>query len=158
MIYDKEPKECTYKEIKKFKELVCSGGEVNSSSLASLVDKAYRLIFIDENDKIIGVAGIKKPNKSYIKKISEKAGIQISDDMKELGWIYILPEYQGKGLGNKLMKYIYKNILNDIECYATTKETNDAMKNLLKKYSFKVSGKKYSSENGDYNLELYIKL
>ena len=157
MIYDRIPQECTKEELKIFKELVSVAGEVISTSLNSLVNRAYKLIFITDNNEIIGIAGVKNPNQSYIEKISKKTSIKISNNMKELGWIYILPEYQGQGLANKLMEYIYKNILNDIECYATTREKNNVMKHLLEKYLFDVSGEKYASENGNYNLELYVK-
>jgi ribosomal protein S18 acetylase RimI-like enzyme len=52
------------------------------------------------------------------------------------------------------MQSIIASIGNS-SCFATTRENNDAMRHLLNKYGFSVTGEKYKSDNGEYSLVLY---
>lgn len=150
----KSPKECTPAEIDAFKNLVLEGGEVTSYGLHKRIERAERLVFINE-DKCIAVGAIKNPNEGYKSDVFAKAGVpEKSKEFKyELGWLYVTPSARGKGLGRNLMNAVTE-FIGVSGCYATTREKNNSMHHLFTQYSFNKLGSVYPSENG-YSLVLY---
>jgi len=151
----KSPGNCSDKEIEVFESFVNKGDEVDVMGLKERIMAAHKLIFV-LNDECLGVGAIKKPNNGYKAKVFKKAGIQILADefLYELGWIYVLENTRGLGIGSIIMKSISREI-NENKCYATTRENNDGMRYLLEKHAYSLNGDKYLGRNKKNNLVLY---
>ncbi|WP_298539288.1 GNAT family N-acetyltransferase [uncultured Aquimarina sp.] len=84
--------------------------------LAEMVFSGYECIGVYKNSELIGISGIWFLTKLYV-------GKHIEPDN-----VYILPEYQGKGIGNLLMNWIFeyaksKNcIASELNCYTGNEE------------------------------------
>lgn len=150
-IITKTPNECSSSELSEFRALVLEGGEVVTEGLIERIKRAEKLIFVNDK-KCIGVGAIKRPYDVYKNKVFKKAGVSnlAKEYLFELGWILS----RRKGVGNIIMQSIIASIGNS-SCFATTRENNDAMRHLLNKYGFSVTGEKYKSDNGEYSLVLY---
>ena len=150
----KRPIDCSYSEITSFVDLVKEGGEVSTAGLVDRVRSAQALCFIQDK-AFVAVGAIKKPNVNYKARVFSKAGAKNDNNYKyELGWLYVTSSARGNGYGAALMKAI-KGALPDGGCFATTRKNNTAMHHLLEKFGFKIIGRPYKSENGNYNLTLY---
>lgn len=77
--------------------------ETLKARLESMFQNAYKCIGIYHGSKIIGISGLWILTKYYIGKHVEPDNV------------YILPEYQGKGLGRELMEWIF-NYAKSIGC------------------------------------------
>lgn len=151
----KSPQECTENELEIFEELILEGGEVTGLGLRQRIDKAERLIFINNSHKCVAVGAIKNPDNSYKTRVFNKSSIPEKTDefMFELGWVYVVQSERENGLGRILMNAVTE-ILGGTGCYATTRANNNPMRRLLEQYSFKRLGDSYISQKG-YSLVLY---
>ena len=141
-----------------FVKLVERGGEV-SEGLMGRVEKAVALGFLYSGKRLVGTAAIKRPSKSYRKKVFEKAATdkQRTEYSFELGWIYVSEDQRGAGHTMSLIDATLE-AAGDEAIFATTRTNNDAMKHILKKKKFFRTGKSYASEqNPDENLYLFLR-
>lgn len=155
----KKPSECSERELDSFEAFVRKGGEVTSEGLRNRIKKARYLVFLFERDKTLaGVAALKEPNIRYKKKVFKKAGSQ-EDPNKftlEAGWIYVEDQFRDRKYSRPLLEEVLNHV-GDKQVYATTRENNEAMKRTNLRYGLEQSGHPFASEEGNYNLVLYIK-
>ncbi|WP_339145213.1 GNAT family N-acetyltransferase [Pseudoalteromonas galatheae] len=153
----KVPADCSQEELSTFEQLVLEGGEVATPGLLGRIKSAYKLIFIELDNKFISVGALKRPNENYKNKVFFKAGVVAgsTDYQYELGYMYTSPASRGNGVGSFLMKSVC-DALNGQHCFATTRENNEVMHHLFDKASFKRLGKAYKSDKGDYYLGLFV--
>lgn len=152
----KNPKDCNDAELKSFEKLVTEGGEVALTGLRLRIQRAEKLVFI--NDGIcVAVGAIKNPNPRYKAHVFEKSGaLEQGGYEYEIGWLYVSEAARGKGYGRVLMESIIQT-LSGKACFATTRENNHPMHHLFNTFGFSKIGQPYRSENGDYSLVLYAK-
>lgn len=152
----KVPEDCNDAELKSFEEMVTEGGEVALAGLRQRIQRAEKLVFINDG-KCVAVGAIKNPNAGYKSRVFEKSGaLEQGRYEYELGWLYVSEAARGKGYGRALMES-FIHTLSGRACFATTREDNDSMHHLLIKFGFSKIGQPYRSENGDYSLVLYAK-
>jgi len=77
-----------------------------SSRLTEMIAQGYKCLGVFDGEKLIGISGIWVLTKYYV-------GKHIEPDN-----VYILPEYQGKGVGKQLMDRIF-NYVRSIGCEAS---------------------------------------
>ena len=152
------PDKMSDKQLTEFCQLIVDGGEVTPDGLEGRVRNAKYLITARMDDKLVGTGAVKHPQHSYQKKVFAKSGFDQSpsDENLEIGWVYAAPKSRGNGVGRGLMQQIISK-LNHQFCYATTRADNDAMKYLLPKFGFELTGKTYDSIDGKYQLSLYVR-
>lgn len=153
----KSPEECTNKELQQFVDLVCKGGEVESNGLRARVENAYKLIFIYLEEDCIAVGALKRPNNAYKARVFEKAGVPGYEDKHsfEIGYLYTIEAFRGKGLAGKIMSSIDLISSGDL-CFATTREDNAAMHYLFNKFGYNRLGNFYKSNRGGHLLGLFV--
>ncbi|WP_345847736.1 GNAT family N-acetyltransferase [Shewanella algae] len=152
----KNPKDCNDAELKSFEKLVTEGGEVALAGLRQRIQRAEKLLFINDGE-CVAVGAIKNPNAGYKARVFEKSGVLEQGRYKyEIGWLYVSEAARGKGYGRALMESII-HTLSGKACFATTREDNDSMHHLFKCFGFAKIGQPYESENGNYSLVLYAK-
>ncbi len=155
----KRPSDCSIGEIVEFENLVKSGGEVIHSHLRDRIMRAEYLIFLQGHDrKILGVAALKHSEAQYREKVFRKAGsVQDPDKFElEIGWIYVIEECRGQGFSLPLLEKAIK-LSQSRAFFATTREENVQMNRTNVRCGLERSGNAFKSDNGDYNLLLYIK-
>lgn len=159
MLRLKVPKECSETELDAFENLVKEGGEVSSSELRLRIERAAYLSWIEaDNGEFIGVGAIKNPNTSYRSSIFKKADPLAKPDLfgLELGWIFIKPAFRKQGLSSQLITKLLDSVKNKA-IFASTREDNEIMKSILQSFGFNKIGNPYLSNNGNYDLVLFVK-
>lgn len=128
-----------------------------SPGLENRIMESQKLFFVYEDEKVIGIAAIKNPRDTYIKKIFSKSNTShiLNDGMKEIGWIFILEEYRRMNICKSLFKYILENT-DQKNIFVTIRASNTAMQHVLESNNFIQVGNDYLSERGDYKLKIYI--
>lgn len=153
----KAPSDCSKAELETFERLVVAGGEVSPEGLLQRIQRAEKLIFINDGE-CVAVGAIKNPNAAYKSGVFKKSNVAEQSEYKhELGWLYVSSAARGKGYGRALMEVI-KELLAETPCFATTREDNAPMHYLFSQFGFSRLGQPYKSENGDYLLTLYVRL
>lgn len=152
----KSPKDCTDAELESFEKLVAEGGEVVLAGLKQRVQRAEKLVFINDGE-CVAVGAIKNPSAGYKAGVFEKSGVPEKSRYEyELGWLYVSKAARGKGYGRILMESILAS-LSGKTCFATTRENNDSMDYLFGQFGFTKLGQPYNSQNGGYSIVLYAK-
>ena len=106
--------------------------------------------------RIVALTVIKNPQKSYKRKVFEKADVLSAIDRFdfEIGYCVTLPGYEGRGFCKLLVSYIFK-IKPNSNFFATTK--SKAMECIFTKFGFEQFGDRYAVEPENSNTE-YLKL
>ncbi len=155
----KKPSECSEDELDSFEGLVRKGGEVIGAGLRDRIQNANRLVFLIENDgTLAGIAALKEPIIDYKKKVFKDARSKENPEefTFEVGWIYVEEQFRGLKYSQTLLKEVLR-IAGENRVYATTRESNEAMKRTNLRFDLEQSGHPYKSKEGNYNLILYIK-
>jgi hypothetical protein len=88
-----------------FSKLVLAGGEVGGAVLERNIASAKALVFLRRAREVQGIAALKRPQTGYRMRIGGEAGTKIAMDRfpYELGYVFLLPEAQGKRLSHALV-------------------------------------------------------
>ncbi len=87
--------------------------EILYERLTEMVDRGYECLGVYEGDKLIGICGLWILMKYYV-------GRHLEPDN-----VMILPEYRSKGIGEKMMEWVYEYgrskgcIASELNCYVT---------------------------------------
>jgi len=156
------PPECTPAELAAFECFVRTGGEVTTGGFRELLMQAQKLVFLYEEDEdvgqaLAGVAALKTPRNSYKRKVFRKSHSPESpaDYVFEAGWIFVDEKYRGRRHSQELLKAVLK-FAGDSPFYATTRQENKPMRRTNTRCGLRESGSPYLSEDGKYNLVLYL--
>jgi RimJ/RimL family protein N-acetyltransferase len=154
----KEPSECSEKEIEDFYQKVLDGEQVDPFGLRDRIKKAVLLAFHYEENTLVGIAALKRPNETYKKKVFRKAGVSKESDKYnlELGWAYTIKEYRGKGICSSLVQKLI-SALGSQNIFATTRTDNFPMQVILIKNGFQKTDKPFKRKNSTYNLQLFTR-
>lgn len=146
-------------ELRRFEEMVISGGEVAAAGLDVRIRAAAYLAFLyDRDDVLCGVAAIKQPDKDYRDGVFAKAEASFDPAgyVLELGWIVVAEKYRGHGLTRNLLTPLFRQI-PDKPVYATTRIGNEPMRRSLVRYGFQSDGTHYLNADADAFLVLHLK-
>jgi len=155
----RSPKECTTLELNTYENLVIKGGQVSKHGLHERIGNAEFLSWIkDDNGEMVGVGAVKNPLLTYVDHVFKKAESNKEPNQYtlELGWIYIKPEFCGRGLSITLISKLLSSI-GKKAIFATTKENNAQMRKNFKKFDFLQSGNAFPPDKGTYKLLLFTK-
>ena len=157
-IVAKRPAECSKTELKEFEDLVSTGGEVALRGLHQLVSAAAWLVFLFEEKKRAGVAGLKRPRAAYKRKVFSRADSPEDPDdfLLEVGWIVVEKSFRGRKYSRLLLGEVLR-LAGDNHVYATTREANEPMRRTNEYCGMRPSDSAYSSEEHDQKLILYTK-
>ena len=87
--------------------------EVLQERLAEMVERGYECLGVYEGDNLIGICGLWILIKYYV-------GRHLEPDN-----VMILPEYRGKGIGERMMEWVYEYgrvkgcIASELNCYVS---------------------------------------
>jgi GNAT superfamily N-acetyltransferase len=155
----REPTECTKTQRDAFVAMASRSGEVTRANIELGVAAARYLIWIEADDKLIGVATIKNAADTYRKGVFKKAGVSGRADgfRCEFGYLYVDPKHRDGGNGRALLDRAM-SLVGSESVFATTRANNKAMNKALPRRSFERLGKKYpSKDNPKRFLYLYAR-
>ncbi|MCK5097150.1 MAG: GNAT family N-acetyltransferase [Desulfobacteraceae bacterium] len=121
------------------------------------IDRCKIVCLVCEHDKPVAVGAIKiKTDWDFDK---NKSGL---DDLRndfnwELGYIYTKPEYEGKGLAQKVIKYLIDELGPENLMASTEFTKNPGMVKILDKSGFKHYGSTWESIIHGHELGLFLK-
>lgn len=131
-------------EIKKkhFDQIIClitKGGQVSKYGLNERLLNSEKIAYKFFGSKILSVAAIKNPNKSYKTRVFRLSKVNLIKEYNyELGYIVTDPDYEGKGYCQKVVSALLKKT-KGLDMYATTRKSS--MVHILKKHGFVKKGK-----------------
>jgi hypothetical protein len=143
------PGALTAAELTRFLELVVEGGEVGGAAVATNIANARILVMLMQGGTMRGVAALKRPQDSYRKKIAKQTGVDLSQRVYpfELGYIYIQPVLQGRGLSHRLVASTLQH--DDAHSvFATVRTDNEPMRATFAKAGFVAAGVAYPGAEG----------
>lgn len=151
------PGEFSNHERAMFSALVAKGGEVAVNAIANNIKTAKALVLGRGAGKIQGVAALKRPQASYRKRIGCKAGVEIGQRSYpyELGYVFLLPEAQGKKVSHRLVAAALERA-DGAAVFATTRTDNVPMLATLARAGFKQVGQDYPGR-GTRMIRLLVK-
>lgn len=154
----KEPSECSEKEIKDFYQKVLEGGQVDPFGLKDRIKRAALLAFHYEENTLVGITALKRPDETYKKEVFRKAGVSKESDKYnlEIGWAYTTKEYRGRGICSSLIQELIVASVSQ-NMFATTKTDNLPMQKILKRNGFQKTGKSYLGRTSGYHLQLFTR-
>lgn len=153
----KEPSEFSEREIEDFFLLAKKGGEVDLHGLVKRIKKAICLAFHYEQDKPIGIVGLKQSNENYKNRVFRNAGVpkEAKKYSSEIGWAYTDCGHRGKGICTILVQKILEKFESE-NIYATVRTDNAAMHKILEKTGFSRIGKPYQGRKSNY-IQLFVR-
>ena len=97
-VFDCDPKDCDASQIGDFMSFVLAGGEVTPNGLEHRIRSAARLIFLDVDSCLCGIAALRRPERGYRQAISTKSRVPLSEEEYpfELGWVFVMPSARGR--------------------------------------------------------------
>lgn len=154
----KTPKACSDDELDQFTAKVMDGGEV-ADGIRDRAERALRLGFIVYDGSIVGTAALKKPAASYRAKVFKHAGSQLDPAAfpYELGWIFLDIPHRKKGQMTRLIDKLLPAAKNSA-LFATTRTSNDIMREMLAQLKFFENGTEYKSEqNPEDTVKVFVR-
>ena len=143
------------------KELVEKGGQVCMNHFDSRWRENPIIATIWSEEKLVSCGALKIPTSEYKRKIfMERAKSDYPYDhiQYELGWIVTDETYRGRGLCRNIVKTLLQcDEIKEEPLYATTRQDNYSMQNILKCNGFYESGDSFKSKCGDYDLILLVR-
>lgn len=152
------PDSFTEAELDDFTALVLAGGEVAARGLRERVTGAAYLAFARAGECLVGVAGLKRPEKSYRSRIelSSKEELPAASLPFELGWVFVLPSARGRKISALLCRQLVAHA-EQLGIFATSRTDNTPMHRTLDKLGFKRAGQQWPSKDNDAKLALFIR-
>lgn len=151
--------DATQEEVDTFVELVRSGGAVDEKYVQmGAVRPGAHISFAEVRGRPVGVAALKIPSDNYRFGLqgAAKAGYSLlnSEYPYELGYVSVLPEHSGKGIGKALVTEVIR-LADGNGIFATT--SNPTMKDgLLPSFAFEPAGRNWTNSSGDI-LGLFVR-
>ncbi|MBN9218993.1 MAG: ATP-binding protein [Mesorhizobium sp.] len=149
---------CSDDELDQFAAKVADGGEV-ADGIRDRAKRAFRLGFVIYDNAFVGTAALKKPAASYRAKVFKKASSQLDPAAYpyELGWIFLDVTHRKKGQMTRLINDLLP-AAKDSALFATTRTSNDIMREMLTQLKFSEHGTEYRSEqNPEDTVRLFVR-
>jgi len=158
IITAKRPIDCSSSELENFAMLVHEGGEVGTAGLEDRIGAAQILVFAYAGDELAAISALKRPTERYRASVFRKARatLNVKSFGIELGWVYVKPKYQGRGLSRQLVSLAIERAHGE-PLFATSRANNSRMHSSLAKYGFVKNGSEYASAERSEKLVLFIR-
>ncbi len=153
----KKPSDCTPTELGSFESLVLQGGEVQQQGLQARIQQARLLGFAYRNSELVSIAAVKRPTNHHSSDVFRSSGSQASlaEFQHEYGWAFTVQSDRGLGHATRLLDQLLASDPT-LAIWATTREDNVSIHQVLMRHGFARSGTPFLSERGRY-LVLWIR-
>lgn len=152
----RRPSEFTDAELAAFKDLVLLTDEVEKDGLERRIAEARLLATISIGNRLAAVGAIKEAATHRSTVIAASGFALPAKCQHELGWVSVLPDVRGMGLGSFVTKLLVRESAEPL--WATTRVANTTMHSILNECGFLKEGQAFKSIRGDYDLLLWVLL
>lgn len=142
----KKPNEISPEVLEEIYGLVSQSGEVGLSWVKDNLKRAFLISYAKDGDRVIGTMTLKRPLPEYARKIGRLAGVDL-DGYLERGYSAVLPEYQGIGIGDKLLKGLVKRAPG-AKIYVTIRMDNEQAIRLTRRNGMRLAGEFINQRTG----------
>lgn len=97
------PADLPPKRLEEIASLILAAGKVGPKWLRHNLEHAYLVGWAEEQGVIVGTDTLKRPRQEYIDSVREQSGYDLNG-YAERGYISILPQYRGLGVGSQLIQ------------------------------------------------------
>lgn len=152
----RSPSELTGAELAAFKDLVLLSDEVEKNGLDERIASARLLATVSVGSRLAAVGAIKQAEAHRLT-VMKASGFDLPDTCRhELGWVSVLPDVRGMGLGSFVTKFLVRESAEPL--WATTRVANTTMHSILNECGFLKEGRAFKSTRGYYDLLLWVLL
>ncbi|WP_077148020.1 hypothetical protein [Sphingopyxis sp. KK2] len=139
-----------------FRCLVIEAGEVGGNALDTNIENAKALAFLYSQERVEGIAALKRPQMSYRNRISKNTGVLLSTEPLpyEFGYMFVRPVLQGKRLSFPLACATL-DAAEGADIFATVRADNIPSYRTLVKAGFEAAGSFPGRE--DREIALFIR-
>jgi len=155
----KSPAACKPQELENFKALLLLSELEGEAGLPERIAKAEWLAFQYNDDKqLIGIAALKRPVAGYQHGVFKKAGLLelVEAYPLEFGWVVVLNEYHGKGVGAALLRRLVEKA-GPLGIFALARSSDKNMIQHLTRQGFTASGEPYSRRSHRYKYQVFLR-
>jgi anaerobic magnesium-protoporphyrin IX monomethyl ester cyclase len=139
--------------MEKIRGLVISGGEVGRSWLTRNLENAHLVGYAHENGDLVGVMTHKVPLPEYVRRIGEKTGLDLTGYL-ERGYTYVLPEYRGLRVGDRLLKGLVERSPGK-KIYVTIRMDNEPAIRLTRRNHMRLAAT-YHNERTGHDIGVFV--
>jgi GNAT superfamily N-acetyltransferase len=147
------PTDIPAETMEKIRGLVISGGEVGRSWLTRNLEKAFLVGYAHENGDLVGVMTHKVPLPEYVRRIGEKTGLDLTGYL-ERGYTYVLPEYRGLRVGDRLLKGLVERSPGK-KIYVTIRMDNEPAIRLTRRNHMRLAAT-YHNERTGHDIGVFV--
>jgi len=150
------PSECMVEEIQFFSGLLCQA--FGSRDRTKEIRRARSLIFLREVEQIAGVAALKAPTESDVRRVFLSAGVSLEAPAVpcELGWVVVDERFRGRGYSRALVESALQATGYE-DVFATSHDCNTPMHKTLRRCGFTRAGNPYYSRRHRMKLVLFVR-
>jgi len=139
-------------DLQKFYDVVLESNNVEKRYLKRRIRRAKRLVWLEDNEIIVGTCGIKIPSETYKNKVFHDN----SENYKfEFGWLYLKEAYRGKEWARKIINYALKCV-EDSYIFGTCASDNNPMISHFQTNGFSLS-REYTSSRSCLPYKLFVR-
>lgn len=126
--------------------MVEAGGSVGTKWVRHNLKRAFLIGYVLAKGIIVGNSCLKRPRQEYIEAVKKHSGLDLSGYL-ERGYTSVKPEYQGLGIGTKLLKGLTLRAGNR-KIFSIISEDNAATKKIAIRNRTKQVATYYSEKMG----------
>jgi len=136
---------------------VLEGVEVDAHTLPALIERALALALVRDEESVVGIGAIKRPNASYRNRVfgDAKSRLVPAQFDFELGWIYLCEAARGKRLTTPIVQALLLR-LEGRPVYATSRVDNVPMHASLTHCGFRKEGTPFPSKQNQGQIQLFV--
>ena len=152
------PRDCSRETLREFERLVRAGFHGSDESLPRRIRQARRLALHSAADGTpVAIAGLKSPSLAYRQRVFADARTPIDPKpyATEIGWVYVVPDRRGRGLGLRLCRSLLAE-RPDGRVFATTRPDNEPMIGILRALGLVLTGSPYRRRDPGREEELSL--
>ncbi|CAI1694510.1 Acetyltransferase (GNAT) family [Serratia quinivorans] len=154
LVIEKENITYSYRYV--FAKMLKSQGKVKGE-LNKKADRCKAICFAYYNGELAAIGALKIKTKSVFSISKADLSSLESEFEWELGYIYTVPKYQGKGLAQNVVAALLESFEGDHLMATTEVSKNPRMVRILENNGFKLHGKPWKSNIHGNDLGLFLK-
>ncbi len=136
------PDDLPAQRLEQIARLILAAGKVGSKWLRHNLEKAYMVGWAQERGVMVGTDTLKRPRQEYLDAIHEQSGYDLSG-YAERGYISILPQYRGLGVGSQLIQRLVARA-GDLQMFVIVGRENKGGEQILRRNQTRLVATYYS--------------
>jgi RimJ/RimL family protein N-acetyltransferase len=130
-------------------------GRVETEGLPERIEHAWRIAIASDGGRVYALAAIKRPDRSYLERVSAASEHALDPAWAELGWFVTLPGYRGRGACTRLVRALLAEYTGTL--WVTARDDDTATSRVLASIGMAPVGSGWNSVLDGRVLHLWLK-